>query len=127
MTTTIASLMTKEVTCVGMDDTIEAVEAVMKEHKLRWVPVTGPDGAALGVISMSDLVRFHADRRDAAATCAWQVCSYKPISVPIDTPVGEVARSMIENGVHHVVVLDGGSVRGVVSSLDFVRRFVSDD
>ena len=127
MTATIASLMSKDVSCVDMDDTIESVETLMNERKLRWVPVTGSNGKALGVISASDLVRFHADRRDAASTSAWQICTYKPVSVPIDTPLGEVARTMVENDVHHVVVMDGSDIRGVVSSLDFVRRFVASE
>jgi len=31
---------------------------------------------------------------------------------------------MIERKIHHVVVVEGDSVAGVVSSLDFVRTFV---
>jgi len=37
-----------------------------------------------------------------------------------------VARLMIKNKVHHVVVTDSEDIAGVVSSLDFVRTFVRD-
>ena len=84
------------------------------------------DRTAIGVVSGADLLKFHAQGRDPLAVPAWQLCSYKPISVGIDTPVHEVARLMVDRHVHHVVVTEGSSVVGVVSSLDFVRTFVRD-
>ena len=71
-------------------------------------------------------MKFHALGRDPLAVPAWQLCSYRPISVGIDAPVHEVARLMVDRHVHHVVVTEGSSLAGVVSSLDFVRTFVRD-
>jgi CBS domain-containing protein len=55
---------------------------------------------------------------------AWSICTYKPISVAPGTSVSEVARLMLNQKVHHVVVADGDRLVGVVSSLDFVRQLV---
>lgn len=126
MNTPIASLMTSPVWSVSMDDTVQAIEALMSEHKLSWVPVIEPDGAAVGVIALSDLMQFHAREGDAAAVSAWQICHYKPISVAADTSIAEVARLMLAHKIHHVVVTKNDSMVGVVSALDFVRRFVVD-
>ena len=120
----IASLMRHEVHLVGADDTIASVEKNMLTHGLSWAPVMDEGGAMLGVISSLDLLRFHADGKDAAKVCAWQICTYKPITVPPDASVAEVARLMVEAGIHHVVVQDGGGIKGVVSSMDFVRTFM---
>ena len=38
----------------------------------------------------------------------------------------EVARRMVEAGIHHVVVTDEGRIMGVVSALDFVRAYADD-
>ena len=93
---------------------------------MTWLPVLEPGrGDVVGVVSASDLVGFHAQGRDAAATRAWQMCSYKPIVVDADTPVSVVAALMVERGIHHVVVIQGGGIVGVVSSLDFVRTFAA--
>jgi predicted transcriptional regulator len=124
MNTPIASLMHSPVWSVDMDDTVQAIEALMSEHKLSWVPVVEPSGAPVGVIAQSDLVQFHVREGDPAAVCAWQVCHYKPISVGADTSVTEVARLMLAHKIHHVVVMNNDSMVGVVSALDFVRRFV---
>lgn len=125
MSQTISSLMHREVTQVGPDDTLQAVEAKMSAHALSWVPVIDTGGVVLGVISSADLLRLHADGRSPAKVCAWQLCTYKPITVHPDDKVSEVARVMVESGIHHVVVAENGEIRGVVSSLDFVRTFVT--
>lgn len=125
MSTPISSMMHRGVSCVGLDDTVQAVEVRMAAERLNWVPVVEGRGTVLGVISASDLLRFHADRRDASTVRAWQLCSYRPIAVPPETPVGEVARQMVDKHIHHVVVSDQGTIVGVVSSLDFVRQCVS--
>lgn len=121
----IATLMRHEVHSVGADDTIASVEQQMVRHGLSWAPVMDEGGATLGVISSLDLLRFHAEGMDATKVCAWQACTYKPISVPPDASIAEVARLMVEAGIHHVVVRDGSAIRGVVSSLDFVRTFIA--
>lgn len=77
----------------------------------------------IGVISASDLTQFHAQERDAKAVRAWQLCSYKPLVVDANAPAADVARQMVERHVHHVVVMRADDIAGVVSSLDFVRRF----
>lgn len=120
----IASLMRHEVHPVGADDTIASVEQQMLARGMGWAPVVDEGGATLGVISSLDLLRFHADGKDAAKVCAWQICTYKPIAVPPDASVAEVARLMVEAGIHHVVIRDGHALKGVVSSMDFVRTFM---
>ena len=124
MSPPISSLMQRDVVSANLDDAIEVVEARMTRHRLSWLPVLESGSTVLGVISAADLLRFHADGRDPAAVHAWQLCTYKPIMVAPDATVAEVARLMIERAIHHVVVAEGTSIVGVVSSLDFVRTHV---
>jgi len=124
MSRPISSLMQRKVRCANLDDTVEEVEKSLVDSRMTWMPVVESDGTALGVISAADLLRFHADHKDASTTHAWQLCTYRPIVVPSDAPIGEVARQMVDRGVHHVVVVDDERLSGVVSSLDFVRTFI---
>ena len=128
MSQPISSLMRRPVTSVRMDDTVAQVEAILFALRLSWVPVLEPTKHEVaGVISASDLVAFHSQGRDATATRAWQMCSYKPVVVDAETPIAMVAALMVERGIHHVVVTDRNGIAGVVSSLDFVRTFVPDE
>ena len=126
MSQPISSFMERQVWSVGMDDTVAEVESLFARQGLSWAPVLESSCTIVGAISASDLLRFHALGQDPTAVRAWQLCSYKPISVSPDTPVSEVARLMIERKIHHVVVTDSDGIAGVVSSLDFVRTFVRD-
>ncbi|WP_397410614.1 cyclic nucleotide-binding/CBS domain-containing protein [Polaromonas sp.] len=125
MSQTIASLMNREVTLVGPDDTLQAVEAKLVAKGLSWVPVVDASGVVMGVISSADLLRAHAEGKTAPKVSAWQLCTYKPVTVHPDATLAEVARLMTEGHIHHVVVAEGNTIRGVVSSLDFVRTFVT--
>ena len=125
MSQTLSSLMQRDVYWVSADDTMQAVESNMVARGLSWVPVMDESGALLGVISSIDLLRFHADGKEASVVCAWQICTYKPLLVRPDASLSEVARLMVESNIHHVVVMDGTDIRGVVSSLDFVRTFMT--
>ena len=124
MSRPISSLMQRQLWSVGLDDTVQAIEAQMAAKSLSWVPVLDSNGAVLGVISALDLLRFHADKKDPSKVCAWQLCTYKPITVRADATVSEVAGLMVEKNIHHVVVTEGADIQGVVSSLDCVRTLI---
>lgn len=125
MSQPISSLMHREVTPVGPDDTLQAVEAKLVAKGLSWVPVVDASGVVMGVISSADLLRLHAEGKPSSKVSAWQLCTYKPVTVRPEATLSEVARLMIESNIHHVVVAEGNDIRGVVSSLDFVRTFVT--
>ena len=126
MSQPVSSFMERQVWTVDMDDTIEHIEALFNRQGLSWAPVLESKRTIVGVISASDLMQFHAQGKDQTAVQAWQLCSYKPITVSPDTPLSEVARVMLERKAHHVVVTDSEGIAGVVSSLDFVRTFLRD-
>jgi len=124
----VSSLMSFPVWTVPADDTIEQVEAELRDHQLSFAPVVAsPGNTVVGIISASDLLQFRTAGRDPKAVRAWEICSYKPLVVGPGTAVGEVARMMVARGIHHVVVSEDEHIRGVVSSLDFVRKFLPEE
>jgi CBS domain-containing protein len=122
----VVSILRRPALCVGMDDTIEAVEGFLLRNELPFAPVVEPGGATVGVITATDLLRFHAGGRDAGTEPAWRLCSWKPVSVPPATPLAEVVRLMSERHLHHVLVADGTRALGVVSALDLARALAGE-
>jgi CBS domain-containing protein len=116
--------MVRRTYTIGLDDTVQEIESLLAEKDLTWAPVVGANDVVLGVISTADILQFHAVKGDAGKVAAWQLCTYKPISVTADASISSVAALMVENRIHHVVVMDRGSLCGVVSSLDFVKLCV---
>lgn len=123
MTQPISSIMQKVVTSIGMDATVAEVETLLKSHHISSVPVFETDDVLLGLITTSDLMKFQAIGRDPGSTKAWEICSYRPLEVNPDTPLADVADLMLSHKIHHVVVVENGSIKGIVSSLDYVKLF----
>ena len=121
----VSSMMCRDVCVVGMDDTLASVQQRLADRHLSWAPVLAEGGAILGVIGAADLLRLHAEGGDAQSARAWQMCTFKPVTVAPDADLVDVARTMVDRGIHHVVVTDAGAVVGVLSSLDFVREFAA--
>jgi len=122
MNTPISSLMTSPARVIGMDDTVEAAQALMVRHALSWAPVVDADAVPVGVIALRDLLNFHRQRGDARDFHVWQICHYPPLSVSADTDASAVARQMVEQHIHHVVVMKDHAMIGVVSALDLLRH-----
>ena len=117
----ISTLMQAQTKTLRMDDTVQTAAAFLNRQGLSWAPVVSDTGEALGALSADDLVRFQTTNPDGAATPVWRLCSYKPPSVSPETPISTVARLMVERKIHHVVITEGATIRGVVSSLDFLK------
>lgn len=126
MDKTISSLMTRNILTVDVEDTVEKVEAIMDTHKLSCVPVIDSQGGCFGVISLTDLLHFHVlhKNQNQKAERAWEVCTHKVIEVGPDMSVKEAAELMTRNKIHHIVVVENKSIKGIVSSIDIVNEYL---
>jgi len=120
----VSTIMHCPVIPVSMEDTIEAVETMMKAKRISSAPVYDADGAILGVITSTDLVKLHATGRDPKSVRAWEICTYRPIEVTPDTTLERVAGLMLEHKVHHVMVMENEALKGLVSALDFIKLYL---
>jgi len=120
----ITALIGENVITVKLNDTVETVEKVLDSNQLSCVPVINAQGECFGVISAPDLVHFHNARKNPGAECAWEMCTHKIIEVSSDISVKEAAELMVKNNIHHLVVAEGGSIKGIVSSIDIIRGYV---
>ena len=126
MAAQISALMTTPVITVAADDSLSTVAAIMARHGLTFIPVAErADGPALGIITASDILHFQSGGGDPDNLRAWQICAYKPLTVTPEATVADVARLMVERQAHHVLVMRGHELVGVVSSLDYVRHFLT--
>jgi CBS domain-containing protein len=58
------------------------------------------------------------------STTVQEVMSPVPVSVEVDTPVDEVARLMVTERIHRVLVTDRNRLVGIISSLDLVNAMI---
>lgn len=121
----ISSMMTTQTISVAMDASVAQVEEMMRKHQISALPVIDNDeGAIIGIVSVRDLMRLHAEKRDPGVVRAWEICTYKPLEMNPEASVSDVAKMMVEKGVHHVLISEKKHLVGIVSALDFVKKHI---
>jgi len=120
----VSSIMTTHAWSASTNDSLADVEKIMATRSLASVPVIDANGDIYGIVNWSDLLRCRAAKTSLRSLRAWEVCASKPIVVPPDLPIHEVAKLMLENEIPDVVVMDGDQIKGFVSTFDFVQRLL---
>lgn len=116
MNATIRDLMTSPVMTVTKHQSAGHVAELMREHKVSALPVVGPDQEPLGIITASDLLGTHADHTPTSAPT-----SAPAYTVPVNEGPHVAARIMRNHHLHHVVVVEGHRVVGIVSAYDLLE------
>ncbi|WP_427978538.1 CBS domain-containing protein [Agarivorans sp.] len=117
----ISAFMQSYVVGVELDDSVEQVCQTLDQHQLHCVPVFTPDKQVFGVISASDLVHFSTLHEDPKQQRAWEVCSHKVITVNAAISARQAAELMVEQKIHHLLVMNEQHIVGIVSSLDLIQ------
>lgn len=60
---TVGDVAARQVFTCHPDDDVQTALATMKQHRVRRLPVVGPAGAPVGVVSMNDVVLAAGPRR----------------------------------------------------------------
>lgn len=60
----VADVMTKDVICCAMSDDLDDVSAIMKDRRIRHVPVCDTDGKLHGIISIGDVNAQYASHAE---------------------------------------------------------------
>jgi len=102
--------------------TLAEAAAIMTEHGIGSLVVSGDGRTVEGVIAERDLIQAIARHGPAAlqlrvgevAEAGWTICG-------LDTHVDELVVTMTEQRVRHIPVVDGGRLVGIVSIGDVVK------
>jgi CBS domain-containing protein len=141
-------VMQANVLAVPPELTLAALEDFLLSKRISGAPVVG-DGKVIGIVSRSDVVRCLSLERSLSGLIADGLASPEepassvrlptdveerltahtvrdamvvdPVVVPPDAPIADVARLLHERHIHRVLVTEGATLRGVISTLDLVR------
>lgn len=130
-------MSTPAVVC-GPHATLAEVVDLLVDREVSGLPVVDDDGAVVGIISERDLARAlgapvmrlamhgaiqtgpflrhsHGESLDAS-----RIMSSPVVSVDPDTPLREVAATMVDHQVNRLAVVEGGRLVGVVTRGDIL-------
>lgn len=61
---TVDEVMTRDIVVCGPDSEVEEASRLMKERRVRHLPVINCDGGMVGLISIGDINAFHANSQE---------------------------------------------------------------
>jgi CBS domain-containing membrane protein len=127
---TVKDLMTKEVSTLGRNDTLDLADDIMTLERIRHLPVLD-EGRVVGVVSQRDLFRSalaaalgygeKAQKRLLRTIRVKEVMSEPAITVSPEAPVKEATRLMLERKIGCLPVVEGHSLVGIVTETDVLR------
>jgi CBS domain-containing protein len=141
-----ADLMTSFVVTVRPDSTIEYAAQLMLQYRITGLPVTDSEGALLGIITESDLLR-RAETGTEKRHARWvslltgpgrlaqeyvhthggkvgEVMTEHVFTVTPQTPVSEIVALMETKHVKRLPVVEQGRLVGIVSRADVMAALV---
>lgn len=123
---TTASIMMTPVVCVGLELSLTALESLFLDFAVQSAPVVDQAGRVKGIISETDLVRYHQQRRVAGTVPSEHIVGDimvpRTFSIPEDASIPRAAALLAFEDVEHAPVVNAeGQVVGLVSALDVTR------
>jgi CBS domain-containing protein len=116
-------MSTRVTTAIG-EDSVQEIRALMREKGIHAIPIISYTNDTLkvemtirGIVTATDIseeVHENAAVEDVMTSSNVHV-------VHLDSSAQAAAKMMLRHKVHHIVVMDEGKIKGMISSLDFVK------
>jgi acetoin utilization protein AcuB len=107
-----------------MDESVQDVLDKSSWDKISSVVVLDGDKNVVGIISEKDMIYAESLGIKKKDLKAWQVCSKNLIKISPEDSIMGAARLMVDNKVHHVLIMTGDYVEGIISTLDVLKQFL---
>jgi CBS domain-containing protein len=145
----VASRALRTVHTIREDRNIEELAAFLLEHGISGAPVTGKNGKLVGVVTSTDIVKDRNESGEEARAegrlrgtegfenlgelgglsvksegrLVRDIMTPTVYQVSEDTPLAEVARTMVTGRVHRLLVRRGKETVGLIGALDLLKLF----
>jgi len=122
---TVRDVMTPDCTCIGENDTVLDAAKKLADLDVGAMPICGEDDRLKGMLTDRDIVVYVlAQGKDPAETKAGEVGEgdQQTITVGADDPIDEAMRTMIDNKVRRLPVIDDQRCVGVLTQADIASN-----
>lgn len=116
MNARVKDIMTNRVLAVTPHQTVGHVRDLMARRRIQALPVTGPEGEVVGIVTTADLLRARKDTSPVGRLMTRDV-----VTIPDYASVSKAARTMRNRHIHHLVVTLDGRLIGMLSTYDLLK------
>ena len=130
----VADVMVSEVKTVGRNDKLASADDIMKQDRIRHLPVLDQDGNLCGIVSQRDLFRgmllrtlgygTHLEQKMLDTHAIKEAMIDRVHTTTPDASLQEAARLMTTHKVGCLPVVDNDKLVGILTEEDFVKLFV---
>ncbi|WP_096391047.1 CBS domain-containing protein [Halopenitus persicus] len=118
----VGRVMTSEAITVHPDTFVEEAASLLLEKGIGSLVVVDDDDRLEGILTTTDFVHIVAASKPKAQTTVERYMSTDVTTASAQDPITDVADVMIEQGIHHLPVVDEeGGVIGIVSTTDLTK------
>jgi acetoin utilization protein AcuB len=122
---TVGRFMTPDPHTIGPDETLAAAHRVMRKLRVRHLPVVDR-GKLVGLVSQRDPYLLETlAQADPNNISIVEAMTPEPYCVGPDTPVAEVARTLVARRHGSAVVVEDGRVIGIFTTSDALRALIA--
>lgn len=126
--------MTPDPFTVALGTSVPDALRLMRERKVRRLPVVDASGKLVGIVSEKDLL--YASASPATSLNVWELnallsrlivdkfMARKVITVSEETPLEEAARIMADSKIGGLPVMRGGTMVGIITETDVFRTLL---
>ncbi|NBC18966.1 MAG: CBS domain-containing protein, partial [Bacteroidetes bacterium] len=120
LTVPIRTLLRRAPVCIAPDASIRAAAQRMRDERVSSLLIR-TDDRLVGILTDRDLrTRVVAEGTDLDAPVA-TVMTEDPVTIPAQDYAFEALMTMSRRNVHHLPVVDGGALAGMVTTTDLMR------
>jgi CBS domain-containing protein len=144
-------VMVAEPVCVEPSTTVRQLARIFEENEISGAPVVDQEGRVVGIVSKTDLIRRCSEGSldlppaylcevlgedsdedseliPEPLVCVQDFMTEDPVTVRLQTPAGQIARLMVEQHIHRVVVTDEERFPlGIITTMDLLRAFPANE
>ena len=117
--------MSSVVLTIGPSHSLQEAAKLMADRNVGAAVVVDPESPGPGIVTERDILRSVAAGQDPSTELVQDHLTDELISASPDWSLEQAADTMCQHGFRHLLVVDGGELRGVLSMRDIVRCWVT--
>jgi CBS domain-containing protein len=118
--------MSSVVLTVGPDHSLRDAARLMTDRRVGAAVVLDPEAPGPAIVTERDILRALAAGQDPDGEHVGGHLTSDVVYAGPDWSLEEAAAAMVRGGFRHLIVVDGGHVRGLLSMRDIVRCWTDD-